>query len=53
MSKTDTRTLIRAFIEEENDNKRAGFRATGAAKGCYTDAQKANAIETAQGVGVS
>ena len=53
MSKTDTRTLIRAFIEEENENRRAEFRSIGSAKGRYTDAQKAYAIETAQGMGVS
>lgn len=52
MSKTDTRILIRAFIEEENENRRAEFRSLGSAKGRYTDAQKAYAIETAQGMGV-
>ena len=52
MGKTNTRTLIRAFIEEENENKRAGFRALGSAKGRYTDAQKAYAIEAAQEMGV-
>lgn len=52
MSKTDTRMLIRAFIEGENENKRAEFHSLGAAKGRHTDAQKVYAIETAQEMGV-
>ena len=44
--------VIRAFIEDENENKRSEFRSLGAGGWRYTEKQKNFAIELAQRSGV-
>ncbi len=52
MSKTDTKMLIRAFIEEEKENKRSEFQVLGSGGKHYTPAQKDYAIKLAEDMGV-
>ncbi|TET08375.1 hypothetical protein E3J84_06255, partial [Candidatus Aerophobetes bacterium] len=52
MNKQETRTLIRASIEEEVLNKRAEFRALRSGTNSYNDEQKEYAMNKAQGIGV-
>ncbi len=51
MSKSETRLLIRMFIEEENREKRAEFNALGKDRGHYTVEQKDYAINKAISIG--
>ena len=51
MSKSETRLLIRMFIEEENREKRAEFNALGIDRGHYTVEQKDYAINKAISIG--
>ncbi len=52
MSKLETRLLIRMFIEEEDREKRAKFKALGSGRGNYTADQKDYAINKAISIGV-
>jgi len=53
MNKLETRTLIRAFIEEQNREQLFYFNALGTEKGgYYTNKQKEYAINKAQSIGV-
>ena len=52
MSKSDTRTLIKALIEDENSFKRIEFHALGSGKRRYTGEQKEYAIDKAISIGV-
>ena len=52
MKKFETRELICMFIEEENREKRAKFKALGSGRGNYTADQKDYAINKAISIGV-
>ena len=52
MSKSDTRALIMALIEDENSFKRIEFHALSTGKRRYTGEQKEYAIDMAISIGV-
>ena len=52
MSKSDTRAVFKAWIEDENFMKRVEFHALGSGKRRYTSEQKEYGINKAQTIGV-